>query len=127
MDNPKVDRSGWRTVLVDRELVHHHVDMADLSETRRANEGQIAEDCGSFCFFWSGCTDEERCEAAAGFSITSYLVSKQDSLPKCHNDCYDYGKSRRSKILSYDQLDALIAAVPMSEKLLIRAETVHYT
>ena len=51
MDNPKADRPERRTALVARELARYHVDIAALSETRRANEGQLTEDGGGHCFF----------------------------------------------------------------------------
>ena len=46
MDNPKADRPERRTALVARELARYQVDIAALSETRRANEGQLTEDGG---------------------------------------------------------------------------------
>ena len=51
MDNPKADRPERKTALVARELARYHVDIAALSETRRANEGQLTEDGDGYCFF----------------------------------------------------------------------------
>ena len=86
MDNPKADRPERRTALVARELARYHVDIAALSETRIANEGLLTEDGGSYCFFWSGRTSEERREAGVGFAIRSHLVGKLTSLPRGLND-----------------------------------------
>ena len=86
MDNPKADRPVRRTTLVARELARYHVDIAAPSETRRANEGQLTEDGGGYCFFWSGRTSEERREAGVGFAIRSHLVSKLAILPRGIND-----------------------------------------
>ena len=76
MDNSKADRPERRTALVARELAHYHVDVAAHSETRRANEGQLTEDGGGYCFFWSGRSSEERREAGVGFAIRPHLISK---------------------------------------------------
>ena len=86
MNNPKADRPDRRTALVARELARYHVDIAALSETRRANEGQLTEDGGGYCFFWSDRTSEERREAGVTFAIRFHLVSKLASLPKRIND-----------------------------------------
>ena len=86
MDNPKADRPERRTALVARELARYHVDIAALSETRIENEGQLTEDGGGYCFFWSGRTSEETREAGVGFAIMSHLVSKLASLPRGIND-----------------------------------------
>ena len=154
MDNPKADRPERKTALVARELARYHVDIADLSETRRANEGQLTEDGGGYCFFWSGRTSEDRREAGVGFAIRSHLVSKLASLPRGLNDRLmvmqlQLTNKQKATLISayapsmtdpeevkdqfYEQLDALIAAVPKSEKLIIlgdfnaRVGTYHHT
>ena len=140
MDNPKADRPERRTALVARELARYHVDIAALSETRRTNEGQLTEDSGGYCFFLSGRTSEERLEAGVGFAITSHLVSKLASLPRGLYDPLMVMQlqltiKQKATLISayaptvtnpeevndqlYEQLDALIAAVPKSEKLII--------
>ena len=142
MDNPKADRLERRTVLVARELARYHVDIAALSETRRANEGQVTEDGIGYCLFCSGPTNEERREAGVGFAIRSHLVSKlvRLSLPRGLNDRLivmqlQLTNKQKATLISayaptmtnpeevndqfYEHLDALIAAVPTSEKLII--------
>ena len=76
MNNPEAERPERRTALVARELARYHVDIAAISETRRANEGQLTEEGGGYCFFWSGRTSEERRKAGVGFAIMPHLVSK---------------------------------------------------
>ena len=140
MDNLKADRPERRTALVARELARYHVDIAALSETRIANEGQVTEDGGGYCFFWNGRTSEKRREAGVGFDIRSHLVSKLTSLPRGLNDrlmvmqlqltnaqmatlfsAYAPTMTNPEEVKNqfYEQLDALIAAVPKSEKLII--------
>ena len=141
MDNPKADRPERRTALVAKELALYHVDIAALSETRIANEGQLTGGGGGgYCFFWSGRTSEERREAGVGFAIRSHLVRKLASLPRGLNDRLmvmqlQLTNKQKATLISayaptmtnpeevkdqfYEQLDALVAAVPKSEKLVI--------
>ena len=154
MDNPKADRPERDTALVARELVCYHVDIASLSETHISNEGQLTEDGGDYCFFWSGRTSEERREAGVGFAIKSHPVCKLASLPRGINDRLmvtqlQLTNNQKATLISayaptmtnieevkdqfYEQLDALIAAVQKSEKLIIldhfnaRVGTDHHT
>ena len=153
MDTPKADRPERRTALV-AIAAHYHVDIAALSETHRANEGQLTEDGGGYCFFWSGRMCEERREAGVGFAIGSHLVSNLASLPRDLNDRLmvmqlQLTNKQKATLISayaptmtnpeeekdqfYEQLAALIAAVPKSEKLIIlgdfnaRVGTDHHT
>ena len=109
---------------------------------------------GGYCFFWSGRTSEERREAGVGFTIRSHLLSKLVSLPRGLNDRQmvmqlQLTNKQKATLISayaptmtnpeevkdqfYEQLDALIAAVPKSEKLIIlgdfnaRVGTDHHT
>ena len=121
-------------------LARYHVDIAALSETRRANEGQLTEDGGGYCFFWSGRTSEERREAGVGFAIRSHMGSKLAIIPRFLNDSLmgmqlHLTNKQNATLISayaptmtnpeevkdqfYEQLDAPIAAVPKSEKLII--------
>ena len=47
-----------------------------MSETRLADEGQLAEVKAGYTFFWSGRGPEERREAGVGFAVRNTLVSK---------------------------------------------------
>ena len=65
MDSSSSDRPERRTALVGR----YKVEIAALSETRRAEEGLLKEVGAGYTFFWSGCKKEERREAGVGFAI----------------------------------------------------------
>ena len=54
MDNNQANRPQRRTALVGKELGRYNVDIAVLSETRLAEEGQLKERGASYTFFWSG-------------------------------------------------------------------------
>ena len=54
MDNPNANRPERRTALVARELCRYSIDIAALSETRFADEGQLTESGAGYTFFWCG-------------------------------------------------------------------------
>ena len=60
--------------------------MANLSETRLVNEGQLTEVGAEHTFFWSGHSEGECHEAGVGFAIKTNLLSKLICLPKGVND-----------------------------------------
>ena len=140
LDNNKADRPERRTALVARELARYNVDIAALSETRFADKGQLTELNGGYTFFWSGRSSSERREAGVGFAIKSHLVRKLAKLPQGINDRLmtlqlPLGNKKCATLISayaptmtnpddikdkfYEELDALIAAVPQSEKLFV--------
>ena len=86
MDRVEADRPERRSALIARELARYNIDIAALSETRLADEGQFTEIGPGYTFFWSGRGVEERREAGVGFAIKSNLVSKLSSLPKGIHD-----------------------------------------
>ena len=140
MDNAQANRPERRTALVGRELSRYKVDIAALSETRLAEEGQIKEIGAGYTFFWSGRATDERREAGVGFAVRNELVNKLSSLPHGINDRLMTMKltlpgKKQATIISayaptmtntddvkdkfYDELNSLVAAVPKSEKLII--------
>ena len=140
MDNPRADRPERRTALIARELDRYNIQIAALSETRLADEGQLTEVKAGYTFFWSGRSREERREAGVGFAIKSNLISKLTSLPKGTNDRLmtlrlPLRGKRHATIISayaptmsnpeevkdkfYEDLEALITAVPREDKLVI--------
>ena len=140
MDNPRADRPERRTALIGRELDRYNIQIAALSETRLADEGQLTEVKAGYTFFWSGRSHEERREAGVGFAIKSNLISKLTSLPKGMNDRLMTlrlplrGKHHATIISAYaptmtnpdevkdkfyEDLETLIAAVPREDKLII--------
>ena len=88
LDRARIERPDRRTALVAKELARYHLDIVALSETRLAEEGQLAEDGAGYTFFWSGRPkDHEAChQAGVGFAIKTHLVNKLTSLPKGVSD-----------------------------------------
>ena len=117
------------------------MDIAVLSETRLAEEGQLRERGAGYTFtVWSGRASNEWREAGVGFAVKNELVSKLSSLPQGVNDRLMTLKlplsgGKQATIISayaptmtnpdgikdkfYEDLHYLTAAVPKSEKLLI--------
>ena len=141
LDRDKVNRPERRTALIGRELARYKIDIAALSETRLAGEGQLCEIGAGYTFFWSGKRPEERREAGVGFAIKTTLVNKLAGPPKGINDRLMTVKiplrhgRKHATIISvyaptmtnpddvkakfYEDLHATIASVPRSDKLII--------
>nr|XP_049577518.1 craniofacial development protein 2-like [Syngnathus scovelli] len=81
MDSVTSDRPERRTAIIARELRRCRIDIAALSETRRAEEGHLKEEKGGYTFFWKGkATDEPRIHRV-GFAIKNQLISQLSELP----------------------------------------------
>ena len=140
MDNAQANRPERRTALVGLELARYKVDIAALSETRLAEEGQLKEAGAGYTFFWSGRAIEDRREAGVGFAIRNELVTKLSSLPRGINDRLmtlklSLSGGKQATIISayaptmtnsddikekfYEDLHSLVTSVPASEKLII--------
>ena len=141
MDRDQAERPQRRTALVGRELARYNIDIAALSETRFAGEGQLCEKGAGYTFFWSGRAEEERREAGVGFAVKTSLVGKLEGLPKGVNDRLmtlklplSHGKKHATFVSAYaptvtnpddvkdrfyEDLNAVIEAVPKSDKLFI--------
>jgi len=140
LDNPSAERPERRTALVARELARYNIDIAALSETRLANEGQLTEAGGGYTFFWSGRSTDERRESGVGFAIKNHLVPKLASLPKGINDRLmsmqiHLHDGKRATLISayaptmtnpedvkdrfYEDLDTLLSSVSNTDKLIL--------
>ena len=140
MDNPSANRPERRTALVAKELKRYGIQIAALSETRLADEGELRELGAGYTFFWSGRATEERREAGVGFAVQTCLVSRLTSLPKGHSDRLMSlrlplrGKQHATIISAYaptmtnpeevkdrfyEEINSLILAAPKSDKLII--------
>ena len=140
MDNAQANRPERRTALVGMELARYKVDIAALSETRLAEEGQLKEAGADYTFFWSGRAIEDRREAGVGFAVRNELVTKLSGLPRGINDRLKTLKlslsgSKHATIINayaptmtnpddikekfYEDLHSLVTSVPDSEKLII--------
>ena len=73
LDRDDVDRPQRRTALIAEELARYKIDIAALSETRLAEEGELCERGAGYTFFWIGRGPEERREAGVGFAVKSPL------------------------------------------------------
>ena len=133
-------RPERRTALEARELAHYRVNIAALSETYFPDKGQLTEIGGGYTFFWSGRRSVERRETGVGFAIKDHLVKKLDSTPEGLNDRlmklkFPIGRKRSATLIGacaptltspdevkekfYEELEALISAVPQSDKLIL--------
>lgn len=140
MDRAGTDRPERRTALIASELARYNVQIAALSETRLAEEGQLTEQSAGYTFFWIGRGQDERREAGVGFAIKSNLVSKLAAPPKGINDRLmtarlPLPKKRFATLISayaptmtnpdevkdrfYEDLNDAISAVPRHDKLII--------
>ncbi|XP_053863859.1 LOW QUALITY PROTEIN: uncharacterized protein LOC128825397 [Malaclemys terrapin pileata] len=140
LDNITADRPERRTALVARELARYNIDIAALSETRLANEGQLSESGGGYTFFWSGRSSDERRESGVGFAIKNHLVWKLASSPKGMNDRLmtmqlPLQKGKQAILISayvptmtnpedvkdkfYEELDTLLWSVHRTDKLIL--------
>ena len=117
------------------------MDIAALSETRFAGEGELCERGSGYTYFWSGKTPEERRESGVGFAIKSTLVSKMAGPPKAINDRlmtmrlpFSNGKKHATLISAYaptmtnpedvkdkfyEDLNDVITSTPRADKLII--------
>ena len=69
------------TALVAGELGRLGIDIAALSETRLADEGELEEVGGGYTFFWKGVDEGEDRQAGVGFAIKTELVKQLSELP----------------------------------------------
>ena len=81
MDSATSDRPERRTAIIARELRRCQIDIAALSETRRAEEGHLKEEKGGYTFFWKGKAADELRIHGVGFAIRSQLISHLSELP----------------------------------------------
>jgi hypothetical protein len=140
LDRAGTDRPERRTALIASELDRYRVQIAALSETRLAEEGQLTEPASGYTFFWTGRSQNERREAGVGFAIKSNLVNKLATAPKGISDRLmtvrlPLPKKRFATLISayaptmtnpdevkeafYEDLRNIISAVPRSDKLII--------
>lgn len=81
MDNQSSDRPKRQTAIIARELRIFGIDIAALSETRLADEGQLKEEKGGYTFFWKGKPADEPRIHSVGFAIKNSLISHLSELP----------------------------------------------
>ncbi|XP_063366332.1 craniofacial development protein 2-like [Cydia amplana] len=70
-----------KTAIVARELRRYNVDVAALSETHLADEGQLVEHGGGYTFFWKGLSSSEPRRSGVGFAIKNQLAKQLRECP----------------------------------------------
>ncbi len=81
MDSATSDRPERRTAIIARELRRYRIDLAALSETRLADEGQLKEEKGGYTFFWKGKAADEPRIHGVGIAIRNQLITNLYELP----------------------------------------------
>ena len=140
LDRDDADRPQRRTALIGKELARYGIDVAALSETRLAGEGELCERGSGYTFYWSGRPSEERREAGVGFAVKTTLVGKLAGLPKGVNDrlmtmklplagkkhltiisAYAPTMTNTDEVKAkfYEELHTVIADVPKADKLIL--------
>ncbi|XP_026502255.1 craniofacial development protein 2-like, partial [Terrapene carolina triunguis] len=140
MDREAVARPERRTALIARELVRYNIDITALSETRLPGEGFLSEPGGGYTFFWKGKTETEDRTHGVGLAIKTLLMHQLPDLPVGINERllklrFPLNAKRHVTIISayaptlthsdnskeqfYEDLDRLIKATPVTDKLLL--------
>ncbi|XP_048486436.1 craniofacial development protein 2-like [Plutella xylostella] len=70
-----------KTAIVARELRRYNVDVAAISETHLADEGELVEHGGEYTFYWKGTPASEPRRSGVGFAIKSAIVKKLVECP----------------------------------------------
>uniref|UniRef100_H3A6M0 Endonuclease/exonuclease/phosphatase domain-containing protein n=1 Tax=Latimeria chalumnae TaxID=7897 RepID=H3A6M0_LATCH len=140
MDNPNSERPERRTAIISRELARYNIDVAALSKTRIPAEGQLREEGGGYTFFWKGKPEEDHCIHRVRFAIKNRIADLLTELPIGINKRLmtlrlQLSGNQRATIISayapthdaiddskeffYANLDAMLAAVPKQDKLIL--------
>ncbi|KAI8516668.1 hypothetical protein Bbelb_052490 [Branchiostoma belcheri] len=130
---PRADLSTW-------ELTRLDIDIAALSETRLADEGQLQEDAGGFTFFWKGLPQEDRRIHGVGFAIRNSLLKDLEEIPTGVNErlmtlrlklnnrqnatvisCYAPTLTAEDKIKEkfYEDLENILKSIPTTDKIIL--------
>lgn len=70
-----------KTAIVARELSRYNIDVAALSETRLAEEGELVKSGGRCTFFWKGLAASEPRWSGARLAIKNILVKQLQEFP----------------------------------------------
>ncbi|KAJ4927753.1 hypothetical protein JOQ06_015555 [Pogonophryne albipinna] len=139
-DNQASDRPERRTAIISRELGKFQIDIAALSETRLADEGQLKEEKGGYTFFWKGKPANEPQIHGVGFAIKNCLINHLHELPVGINERLMtirlmLASSQMATVISayaptldaqdevkeafYADLDKTLSEVPKEDKLIL--------
>nr|VZI20135.1 unnamed protein product [Spirometra erinaceieuropaei] len=112
-DNPRSNRPERRTALVARELARYKVDIAELSETRFSEQGQLEKVGAGYTFFWSGhqrSPDEPRLPLRGGGKFATIISAYAPTMSSPDATARDR---------FYEDLHALLATVSKADKLIV--------
>ncbi|KAK1890299.1 Craniofacial development protein 2 [Dissostichus eleginoides] len=139
-DTQASDRPERRTAIISRELGKFQIDIAALSETRLADEGQLKEEKGGYTFFWKGKPANEPRIHGVGFAIKNCLINHLHELPVGINERLMtirlmLASSQMATVISayaptldaqdevkeafYADLDKILSEVPKEDKLIL--------
>ena len=139
-DNQASERPERRTAIISRELKRFRIDIAALSETRLADEGQLKEEKGGYTFFWKGKPVDEPRIHGVGFAIKNSLVCHLHELPvgiseRLMTIRLVLASSQMATVISayaptldaqedvkeafYADLDTILSKVPKEDKLIL--------
>ena len=137
------DRPVRRTALIAQELSRYGIDIAVLSETRRAGEGSLTESEGGYNFFWRGPPSTERRIHGVGFAIRTPLALQLEISPvgvseRLMKMRLPLSEGRQATILScyaptllasdedkdafYELIDVEVQRVPAADKLILLSD-----
>ncbi|KAI8420324.1 hypothetical protein MSG28_008851 [Choristoneura fumiferana] len=92
-----------KTAIVARELSRYNIDVAALSETHLADEGELVEQGGGYTFFWKGLASSEPRRSCVQKSLKSKLYNAAAAAPiwlvnlGAISHCGNYRKRTESK------------------------------
>uniref|UniRef100_H2ZYB3 Endonuclease/exonuclease/phosphatase domain-containing protein n=1 Tax=Latimeria chalumnae TaxID=7897 RepID=H2ZYB3_LATCH len=131
LDDPNSDRPERRTAIVT-----YNINIAALSETRRANKGHLREEVGGYTFFWKGKPTNDRQVHGVGFAIKNQIVSRMTEFPAGINErlmtlhlqlannlsatvISAYAPTLAAKEEHYADLDEILTIIPKEDKIIL--------
>ena len=88
LDRPGSDRPEKKTASVGKEISRYNIDIAALSETRLADEGQLTEAGCGYTIFWIGKSADQPRTAGVGISIKNSVLPKLESHKESSSDSW---------------------------------------
>lgn len=132
-----------KTAFVSRELRRHNVDIAALSETHLADEGEKVERRGGYTFFWKGTPSCEPRRSGVGFAVKNCIASMLEETPihisdrvttlRLHLDNDNYmniisvyaptmDKDDVTKARFYEEVTHVLSRIPPREQILLMGD-----
>ncbi|CAG4983475.1 unnamed protein product [Colias eurytheme] len=132
-----------KTAVVARELSRYKVDIAALSETHLADEGELVEQGGGYKFFWKGTPSTEPRRSGVGFAIKTHIAKRLEEYPvyisdriislRLHLNNNNFlniicvyaptlDKDEETKGKFYDELAQTLAKIRLREKVLLMGD-----